>query len=83
MPVMIANETHRTAADGVRLSVEHMDPRSMFDHHNFMKIMMMFWKRRLRKPRFNSHWRFTCRKKIHAMQYRHDDILPDQMNMAE
>jgi hypothetical protein len=63
MPVMIANETHRTAADGVRLSVEHMDPRSMFDHHNFMKIMMMFWKRRLRKPRFNSHWRFTCRKK--------------------
>ncbi|CEJ66539.1 hypothetical protein [Citrobacter pasteurii] len=55
----------------------------MFNHYNFMKIMMMLWKSRLRKPGLNRHGRFTCRKKIHAMQYGHDDIPPDQMDMAE
>jgi hypothetical protein len=82
MPVMIADKTHRTTADGVRLSVEHMNPRAMFDHHNFMKIMMVFRKRGLRKPRLNSHWRFTCRKKVYAMQYSHDGS-PCLANMAE
>ncbi|EIQ79354.1 hypothetical protein SF123566_9218 [Shigella flexneri 1235-66] len=48
----------------------------MFNHYNFMKIMMMLWKSRLRKPGLNRHGRFTCRKKIHAMQYGHDDIPP-------
>ncbi|EFI88803.1 hypothetical protein HMPREF9551_02176 [Escherichia coli MS 196-1] len=35
----------------------------MFDNHNFMKIMMMFRKIRLREPGFYRHGRVTRRKK--------------------
>ncbi|EHV20494.1 hypothetical protein EC5412_5164 [Escherichia coli 5412] len=44
-----------------------MNTRAMFDNHNFMKIMMMFRKIRLREPGFYRHGRVTRRKKIHTM----------------
>ncbi|MNI57817.1 hypothetical protein D3C73_1129030 [compost metagenome] len=79
---MIADKTDRPAANGVGLSIENMNTCSMLNYHNFMKIMMMLGKSSLGQSRFDRHRRFTCRKKIHAMQYGHDDFLPDQMNMA-
>gem|GEM_PF-5486924 len=57
MPVMIAYEAHRAAADGVRLSVEDMDARAVFNDNDLMKIMMMFRKGSLGQPRLNRHRR--------------------------
>ena len=67
MPIMIAYETDRATGDGIGLPIKHMNTRAMFDNHNFMKIMMMFRKIRLREPGFYRHGRVTRRKKIHTM----------------
>ncbi|EFJ60978.1 hypothetical protein HMPREF9545_00727 [Escherichia coli MS 16-3] len=67
MPIMIAYETDRPTGDGIGLPIKYMNTRAMFDNHNFMKIMMMFRKIRLREPGFYRHGRVTRRKKIHTM----------------
>ena len=67
MPIMIAYETNRPTGDGIGLPIKYMNTRAMFDNHNFMKIMMMFRKIRLREPGFYRHGRVTRRKKIHTM----------------
>jgi hypothetical protein len=72
MPVMIAHKADGAAADGVRLAVEHMNAGAVLHNHDFMEIMMMFWKRSLRKPWLDRDWRASRRKKIHAVQYCHN-----------
>ena len=69
---MIAHKADRPTTDGIRLAVKHMDPRSVFNNHNFVKIMMMLRERHLRESRFNRDRRPTRRKKIHAVQYGHN-----------
>jgi hypothetical protein len=49
MPVVIANKADRTAADGVGLAVEDVNTRALLHDNNFMEIMMMFRKGRLRR----------------------------------
>lgn len=63
VPVVIAHEAHRTAADGIRLTVKHVDARSVLNNHNFMKIMMMLRERSLRQPWLNRDRRSPRRKK--------------------
>ena len=72
VPVVIAHEAHRTAADGIRLTVKHVDARSVLNNHNFMKIMMMLRERSLRQPWLNRDRRSPRRKKIDAVQYGHN-----------
>ena len=67
VPIMVAHKTDRATGDGIGLPIKHMNTRAMFDNHNFMKIMMMFRKIRLREPGFYRHGRVTRRKKIHTM----------------
>jgi hypothetical protein len=49
MPVVIANKADRTAADGIGLAVEDVNARTLLHDDNFMKIMVMFRKGRLRE----------------------------------
>ncbi len=53
VPVVVAHEAHRTAADGIRLAIENMNTRPALNNHNFVKIMMMLRERSLRKPWLN------------------------------
>lgn len=59
MPVVIANKTHGTAANGIRLPVEYMNARTVFHNHDFMEVMMVFRESGLRQTRFNRYGRFT------------------------
>lgn len=63
VPVVVAHKAHRTAADGVRLAVKHVDPRTVFNNHNFMEIMIMLRKCSLWEPWFNRDRRTSRRKK--------------------
>lgn len=49
MPVVIANKADRAAADGIGLAIEDVNARTLLNDDNFMKIMVMFRKGRLRR----------------------------------
>ena len=58
MTIVIANKADRTAADGMGLAVENVNARTLLNDNNLMaKIMVMLWKKPLRKTRFNRHRR--------------------------
>ncbi len=41
VPIVVAHKADRTAADGIRLTIENVNPGAALNNHNFMKIMMM------------------------------------------
>ena len=51
----------------MRLPVEHMNARTVFDDNNLIKIMMMLRKCRLRKSGFDRNGQLTGREEIHAV----------------
>lgn len=61
MAIAIANKTDRAAADGIGLAVENVDPRPVLDDNNFMEIVVMLRKRRLREAWLNGNSRSTGR----------------------
>lgn len=67
MSIMIAYEIDRVIGDGIGLFIKYMNIRVMFDNYNFMKIMMMFRKIRLRESGFYRYGRVIRRKKIYIM----------------
>ena len=75
MPVVIANKADRTAADGIGLTIEDVNTRALLHDDNFMEIMVMFRKGRLREAGFNSHRRDPGLKEIRTVQYGHDATL--------
>ncbi|MNC34206.1 hypothetical protein D3C75_826310 [compost metagenome] len=48
VPVMVTDKTDRTAADSKGLAVKYVDPGPVLNNHNFMEIMVMLRKCRLR-----------------------------------
>ncbi len=62
--------THGTAADGIRLAVEYMNARTVFHNHDFMKIMMMFRESGLRQTGFQSPRALYLMEKSHAYAVR-------------
>ncbi|VTM39264.1 Uncharacterised protein [Klebsiella quasipneumoniae] len=75
MPVVIANKADRAAADGIGLAIEDVNARTLLNDDNFMKIMVMLRKGRLREAGFNSHRRDPGLKEIRTVQYGHDATL--------
>lgn len=75
MAIVIANKTDRAAADGIGLAVENVDPRPVLDDNNFMEIVVMLRKRRLREAWLNGNSRSTGLKEIHTVQYGHSSSL--------
>ncbi|MNC83015.1 hypothetical protein D3C75_1367870 [compost metagenome] len=59
MSVKVADEAHCSAANCMRLTIEHMNTRSMFYDNNLIKIMMMLRKCALRKSLFDSNGQVT------------------------
>ena len=83
MAVMIAHKAYRTAADGIRLAVKDMNTGTVFNDHNFMKIMMMFGKRWLRKARFDRDRRYARGEKIRALQNSHSGSCTIQVSFLD
>ena len=54
MAIVIAHEADAAGAQRLRLSVENVNPRTLFHQHDFMKVVVMFGKRLLRHPGFDS-----------------------------
>ena len=67
VPVEVTDEANRAAANGMRLTIEHVNTSAMFNDNNLIKIMMMLRKCSLRKSRFNRHGKFARREEIHAV----------------
>lgn len=64
MAIVIAHKTDAAGAERLRLTIEYVDTRALFHQHNFMKIMVMLRKRRLRHTRFNGYRVIAGRKEI-------------------
>ena len=67
MAIVIAHEADAAGAQRLRLSIENVNPRTLFHQHDFMKIVVMFGKRLLRHPGFDSDGVVALREEIGAV----------------
>ena len=64
MAIVIADKADAAGAQCLRLTVKHVNARTLFHQHYFMKIMVMFRKCRLWHARFNGDRVIAGREEI-------------------
>ncbi|EHM38310.1 hypothetical protein HMPREF0454_04430 [Hafnia alvei ATCC 51873] len=71
MTVMVTNKTHTSAVKRVRIAIKYMYASALLHNNDFIKIMMVLRKLRLRCSRLYRDGRIAGREKINAVQNSH------------
>ena len=71
MTIVIANETDASTVERIGIAVKNVHASALLYNHNFIEIMMMLRKLRLRSARLNGNRCIARREKINTVQNRH------------